>query len=191
MSDFVTISNRKLVRLLGQLAKAEQDLEDSAVMLADAQETAERILKRDGIWDKIERWKGDVAQGKARIDTLRGKIQIVIEDLFRLTGEKTHEVVSVVERHVYEIDQDAAFRWAKEKDMALKLDERAFKKLIDAGVVPEEVGRQVVNPGIRVAGNLEQYLPLGEDADSAQENESAENGTEEPVGFVEDGDIPF
>lgn len=191
----------ELVRLLGELAKAEKDMEDAVVMLEDARETAERVLKADGIWDKIARWERDAKAAKAKREAIRILIKKPLGDLFNATGEKTHEAATFVERHGYEIDLKAAFTWAKEKDMALTLDQDAFKKLIDAGVVPTTIGRRTAVPSLKISGDLSKYLPPGEGKDSEgdwdpEETATAkppsdETRTELPKNWTAGDDIPF
>jgi hypothetical protein len=143
----------------------------SAELLAATERLARlralETLRREQLKRAMDRFETEHATLLADAKSLNGEVHAAEEavraiavQVFRATQDR-HPAPGIgirVTQHVEITDPGAAFSWAREKDMALKLDEAAIKKIATTGTTI--LGVQVTpTPEATIAKDLLSHYP--------------------------------
>ena len=98
-----------------------------------------------------------VTTAKENIEQVEKELREMTIETYNETGNKAPATgVGIREVTKYDYDPALALKWAKSHDMALKLDDTAFKKIIKADA-PEFV-KVTTEPQATIATDLTEYL---------------------------------
>lgn len=147
MSDDVNGLDEKLRRKLRQLADARR-----------------RLGKlRDEVDARREEWReqhaqllADAEDAKDEVRALDDQVRSLAVQAFRKRGDKhPADGVDVKEHRELKYDPDDAEAWAREHDMCMAFDQRAFEKVAKADLSAFDFVAEVTKPKAYIASNLE------------------------------------
>lgn len=108
-----------MIELVGKLDKAQKSLQDYKNVYAERFEVF--LLNNKDITEKIEFLNKQVADLKEKIKPK------AIEEFGKTKKKKLTGGIGIREMKTIEYDMQKAFNWCKEKDMFLKINEKAFE----------------------------------------------------------------
>ena len=111
---------------------------------------AELREKYSGVYAKRDQWQARLTEEETRLRSM-------IADNYDATGDKRpHPALGVRETTKLTYDDKLALAWAKEHDMALALDKKAFEKIAKAS--PPNFVTEVVDIVATIATDLSKYV---------------------------------
>lgn len=117
-------------------------MKDQIIKLKELEEKIEdALLIKKGIYSKAEEKASFITNTLTQLELerieLKKEIEVQILQKFKETAEKKYfGDIGIKEYKEINYDKDEAFKWAKEKDMFLKLDDKAFDKAAESLNLP-------------------------------------------------------
>lgn len=119
---------------------ADQDIQEALIALAVHREraaafraTVDKLQEEFNTRPEIQALKADQEANRHQVDLWDGFIRRRAVRAFQETGEKTYAGgVKVQERTEIDFDRAQALQWARQANIALALDEKAFKQIAKA-----------------------------------------------------------
>ena len=131
-------------------------------VVAEAREQAEELeAKRKALYDEFllghVEFFSDVIKAKTRVEVNEEELRKLTLQAYAETGDKAPAPgVGIREVAILEYDKKVAFDWAKAHKMALKLDTRAFEKIVKADT-PDFV-TVASEPQATIATDLSEFI---------------------------------
>ena len=116
-------------------------MDNIKTLIRDLAETEENLGEKEEKYkeekkafeDRTESVKKEIDRLRDKKEDLRAEVADKTAEEFKTSGRKKFPGgIKVQERRKLEYDRDKAFEWAKDHDMCLKLDTKAFEKTAES-----------------------------------------------------------